>query len=416
MFSKHHLTKEEVKKSIAPGKVLSENVDLLNELNYSAESLKCFVARLQAHGELDLTEITLFMLNKKYPWNSDLINLSEIDINSAKSFLCILAALNRKNTLKEIADFLVKSGVDLNFQVAAGLTPLHIAAQYGATEVIRVLLDPRYRININSQDNMNSTPSRYAASHQRPSILALLAEAKADLSLAAFDGYVPIHEVAKNDNLECLQILLEFKVNLEQKLAACGFQQAPIHIAAEANSNKITKKLLEQKVDLTTFSDDGLDALHYAVFCNSTAVVSLLVKHSDKLLLDELSKDRYQYTAMGIAAEKNHIDCLKILLEAKADIDKPRKSDGTTPLHRAIVNKKFEAAQFIIEHSKNIFAKDNYGHSALYLADLLKLPKFAKLFVAKAQVIDLSEEDKSIIKTLTLPTELSAEVFASNKM
>lgn len=41
-----------------------------------------------------------------------------------------------------------------------------------------------------------------------------------------------------------------------------------------------------------------------------------------------------------------------------------------------------------MEHSKNIFAKDNYGHSALFLVDLLKLPKFTQLFVAKAQGVD----------------------------
>ena len=60
-----------------------------------------------------------------------------------------------------ITQLLLEHGAEVNAQADDNSTPLHLAAQYGTIEIIRVL--PEYGADINARDNGDSTPLHLAA-------------------------------------------------------------------------------------------------------------------------------------------------------------------------------------------------------------------------------------------------------------
>ena len=80
------------------GKDLTVKISLLQALHFTGPSIDYLFSRLLANDELDILEISLFMQHEKFSFENKKIIVSEIDIESAKSFLCILAALNKALT------------------------------------------------------------------------------------------------------------------------------------------------------------------------------------------------------------------------------------------------------------------------------------------------------------------------------
>lgn len=73
------------------------------------------------------------------------------------------------------------------------------------------------------------------------------------------------------------------------------------------------------------------------------------------------------WTPLHVAAERGNTEVVKLLLEAKADID-PKDDDGKTPLHWAVHSGRSEAVKVLIEAGADINARDNDGNTPLDIA------------------------------------------------
>ena len=85
------------------------------------------------------------------------------------------------------------------------------------------------------------------------------------------------------------------------------------------------------------------------------------------------SEPRAQYRPTGgltpllYAMRAGCVDCVKSLLKAGADIDRPTP-DGVTPLMSAIDNLRFEIANFLLDQGANPHVADWWGRTPLYIA------------------------------------------------
>lgn len=75
---------------------------------------------------------------------------------------------------KDVVDYLLAQGADVNAKTSTGITPLHEAAQNGNKEVTELLL--AHKANVNAVDNQGWTPMARAKKWSHPEIATLLQE------------------------------------------------------------------------------------------------------------------------------------------------------------------------------------------------------------------------------------------------
>lgn len=323
---------------------------------------------------------------------------STIQLSSVNEFIFLAAKNNEPKMLKKFIDYLIVAGLDVNCQYK-GVSAIHIAAEHGSVEAISILLDPQYKIKIDQQNYVGYTAANIAAQYKKIDVIRTLAKAGANLMIPGLEGMAPAHAAAMHDDVEVMNLLLEYKVNIEQDAEAINYQRTVAHVAALYNSKKVTKMLLDYGADFNKADENGFTPLHLAADYSATEVMQILLQHKDKVSRDQVTKGPIPHTVTTIAAVKGHVPILKLLAEAKVDLTQPRIDNGATPLHLAVLNGHYQAATFLIDYyKKNIFVKQNDGRSPFLLACLLRNWEIAKLFLNKIPDEEIPKEDKARMK------------------
>ncbi|MBI3852683.1 MAG: ankyrin repeat domain-containing protein [Verrucomicrobia bacterium] len=73
---------------------------------------------------------------------------------------------------KDVAEFLLEHGANVNARTSTGITPLHEAAQNGNLEIVKLLLT--YKANIRALDNQGWTPFDRAIKWRHPDVAEYL--------------------------------------------------------------------------------------------------------------------------------------------------------------------------------------------------------------------------------------------------
>ena len=188
--------------------------------------------------------------------------------------------------LDEVKRLVVGCGVDPNVKEDDyGATPLHVAAEYGYSEIVEVLLEHGAAPNI--REKYGDTPLHYAAMFGNSKVVEVLLEHGADPN-------------ARNN-----------------------FGRTPLHYAAAFDYPKVVKLL--HKKDL---SDYDATPLQGAAEFNYPEVVKLLLDHGAN---PNIQENRYGWTPLHYAAENCHVDVARVLLDHGAD-PTIRDNKGRTPL------------------------------------------------------------------------------------
>lgn len=112
------------------------------------------------------------------------------------------AAVNGK---KEMVEILLEKGCDPDAKNEKGYSPLHVAALYGFTGVVEILLKNKARVNI--QDVYGNTPLQEAVSNYNNdmSVIMLLVKNGANPLLQNHYGISPFQLAKKLNNEKAIQ-------------------------------------------------------------------------------------------------------------------------------------------------------------------------------------------------------------------
>lgn len=199
----------------------------------------------------------------------------------------------------ECVKYLLHIGIDPNTLDTNGNTPLHLAAEKGYTECLKLIL-----AKSNKTINLNSKSKQSTALH-----------------MAAENGYT-----------ECVQILLHTG---STHSVVNDKKQTPLHLAAKAQCAESVEILLELGAEVNALDIDKRTALHSAV-CKaflSFHVVEVLVKWGANVNI----QDKYGYAPLHIAALNELSQCVDFLIIKGADISS-RTIGGMSAL--SIINRK----------------------------------------------------------------------------
>jgi ankyrin repeat protein len=223
-----------------------------------------------------------------------------------------------------------------------GLSPLHLAASYGFVNVAEILLDNRADINMAANGGHGDTPLHLAVSCGQPAVAELLVSRSADVN---------------RPNAEGRTVLM---------------------VAAARGHSGLVRLLVSAGADVTAVDRAGNTAL----LLHAASPTSNLVPEIVSLLLAPGVVNRGNslgcYPILEVlrsagaapvtnASEEKHINVLKLLIAAGADLDM-QNSCGSTPLLLACANCDWAAARILVRAGATTDLTDGLGRSALYLS------------------------------------------------
>ncbi|KAM9342131.1 ankyrin repeat and SAM domain-containing protein 1A isoform 3-T3 [Pholidichthys leucotaenia] len=134
-------------------------------------------------------------------------------------------------------------------------TPLHCAAQYGHTQVVRLLLeeltDPTMR------NNKFETPLDLAALYGRLEVVKLLLSAHPNLLGCNTKKHTPLHLASRNGHLQVVEVLLDAGMDINYETE----KGSALHEAALFGKTDVVQKLLCTGIDVNILDQKGLTAL-----------------------------------------------------------------------------------------------------------------------------------------------------------
>lgn len=314
-----------------------------------------------------------------------------------------------KESITKVIDMLLSRGATVHAPYPNGMTLLHAAVKsgLGLIDIAQNLL--RHGVNINTQDDLGNTALHDAATSSR--CVTMLLKHGADPHLK------------NNKNLTPLLHVIKFATggdepDLQRLIKASDLQQvdskkrSALHLAAQNGLIKTVKFLLEARVDCTSTDAKKCTPLLLAVRHHQWAVVPLLSTQPGLNSWDENGLTALHHIAMSTPKAPStwkQIAAAVAPFCEKGVSRSIRDQTGSTPLIQAIKCLPEEGLPVIeallyqkgSQRSNCIAHEDHQQHNALYYAATLDKPAFVETLLRHGMPITLSEWRSKKVKNAT---------------
>ena len=260
---------------------------------------------------------------------------------------------------------LIQQKADVNAAQGDGMTALHWAAFKDDIEMARVLVAAG--AGVKSVTRVQTlTPLMLASTNGNAALMELLVKAGSDVNKAKADGTTVLMAAAGSGSVEAVTLLLDRGAAINATEAARG--QTALMFAAALNRAEVVRTLVARKADLNVTSKvSKLIKMRYDEDGNPVAPATETVPANPAT-----TANRSGATAMGgmtallYAARDNHIETVKTLVEAGADVNLVSVGDKTSPLVMAIENGHYAVGKYLLERGAKPNLANEFGLAALY--------------------------------------------------
>jgi ankyrin repeat protein len=118
------------------------------------------------------------------------------------------------------------------------VTPLHVAAELGLRDIVKVLIDNKAKVSARSLSL--ETPLHRACVNGNKDVVKMLLENNAELEVQARYGGTPLHNAAEKGHKHAVELLIQHKANVNAINAA---KKTPLDLAAEKGYTKVVEIL-----------------------------------------------------------------------------------------------------------------------------------------------------------------------------
>ncbi len=278
-----------------------------------------------------------------------------------KQALCVAIA----NGHVDCVAALLKAGACATVHVTDGAGPVQTAAAAGDVDCLHLLLHARAQVGAHRPQDL-VYPLDTAAAHGHVGFVNALVRARVSVQ----ESHAAQH-AAYHNHVGILELLASVGVNFNLQGACRGKFQGwcPIHAAARNGHVEAVQCLLRHKADVHAVTSSGLTALHIAARQGSARLVGFLL---EAVRTDDPDRGVHARTHVGTqplheAAAGGHVDALRLLLRAKADIHATTMS-GRMPLHEAVHHNCTAVFSLLVRAKANVDATYYNGITALHNA------------------------------------------------
>lgn len=247
---------------------------------------------------------------------------------------------------------LVGQKADVNAAEEDGTTPLHWAVYHNDVPLIDALLKAGARAKVANQ--FGSTPLTEAAVTGNADVIAKLLKAGADPNVGNTDGQTALMIIARTSNLPAAEELVRRGAMVDTVEQWHG--QTALMWASAEHQAEMVKFLIKHGANVNARSKLN----------NWQRMVTAEPRAQGRL--------PGGLTPLLYASREGCLQCVKYLVEAKADVNLA-DPEGVTPLIVSIINFHFDTAAYLLDKKANPNAWDWWGRTALYSAvDLNTIP------------------------------------------
>ena len=230
-----------------------------------------------------------------------------------------------------IVKLLLDKGADIDAPDSYNMTPLTVAVCHGQIENCKVLLECGADASLRTSYGQSIV--ELAVGNEYPAIVRLLLEYGVDINTRDRVGGTMLNSAIMIDEthvigemklrrygdsfsttkLEILKLLIDNSIDIEARLSDGA---TALHTAALVGDNEAIKILLDAGANPNVVDDCNRKPLWAAVRENNVETVKLLLKRT-KDINDQIYNG---HTCLSTAARWGHEECVKLLLEAGAEI------------------------------------------------------------------------------------------------
>lgn len=233
------------------------------------------------------------------------------------------AQMGQEKKLKHLLD----SGVDVNRPCLDETTAVMYAAKNGHLECVNLFIN--YKANLNMRDKFGDTAIAHAVLGRKDKCLAVLVEAGADVNLANADKCTPLMQAAScfNDCVKCLMILMESGADICRK------------------------------------DKDGDTAAFYAASYGNSACLKKLITFYGRKYVDTRNNRKRTPLMVACVSRNNSASCVQVLLDSGADIQ-TQDGEGKTALDLAAQKENLACVRILLRNGAR-FVSENENSTAI---------------------------------------------------
>ena len=307
--------------------------------------------------------------------------------------MSVAAANNR-----EMVDFLLKNGADIDFQEADGYSALMQACMTGSDRSVEALLEAGANPNLKTRENpamktRKGTTALYIACRRRnEKIVNLLLRFKADPNIALDDdGTTPLIVACNFSYYNIVRLLLDSNADVNTKVEGAIRKITALHIAAYDNDTELISLLLDAKADVNVCDANNVTPLHLVCLHeNEEALQKLLQAGANPNIC---SVGRVSPLLTAVQQTKN-VRIIQKLLVAGADPNISTETNKTTPLHVACDCTCENILQLLLSHKAEPDVLDSDGHTPLCVATYRGNFNIVKLLLKAGASTELENDER----------------------
>jgi ankyrin repeat protein len=260
---------------------------------------------------------------------------------------------------------LIAQHADVNQRDENGWTPLHMAADKGELDIVKLLVANGADVNVKMQreGHKDRTPKSYALGRNYKEIVEFLYAHGADIPR--------IHLAAYRGDLETVKSLIEGGTEVD----ANDDDGTPLHYAAMAGHEAVARFLIDSDANIHAGNRNGWTPLHFAAIGGSAEVARMLVAKGADV---EVMSDNGQTPLLRAASEGNK-RVIEVLLDNGAGVNTEDQGYGYTPLHYAARYGHEDVVELLLDKKASIEARLTSGQTPLALAEQVGQTAIAEL-------------------------------------
>jgi ankyrin repeat protein len=228
--------------------------------------------------------------------------------------------------------------------VLGGVSALRMAALHDHTDIVDYLKMVAHR----HYKHVSARLILYSIYEQEPRHTLLMippeptARFVADINTPNEDGDVAIVAAANSGYLDIVRALVGVCADVDQ--LACGRTSA-LQTAVANQSGPVVRYLVGQKASLY-ISENRSTVLHLAIQSDDPDILHMLLLASE---INADTPDEKHMTPLACAILLNHLSCVKVLLDAKADPECATCGPDNTPLLLAVRESRLDVVELLLQ-------------------------------------------------------------------
>jgi len=254
---------------------------------------------------------------------------------------------------RDTVEILLRQKADLNAAQADGMTALHWAARQGDLDMVRTLLKAGAKPDIATRYGV--TPFYIASQNSNTAMIDAFLRAGVNPNTANPGGETALMTVARTGNVAALELLIARGADVNAKEKVRG--QTALMWAALENHPDAVRLLIAKGADpnAQTAVDvpEGTNGEPQGTSADTGA-------HGPGIYRPRaIPAPSGAMTPLLFAAREGHLDVARVLLDAKAEIDRP-SANGSTPLVVATTNNHIQLAMFLLDRGASANQADRF--------------------------------------------------------